>query len=403
MSRASSGSRAPSTTTSAGAALAPPAASHPRLGAEPEGDAHRHVGPLAGGRGRAVVDVDVAIDVGDPERPDRRRAGPPARRAPARSSRRAPAVARRPATASRTAARTACVVASVSAMPITPLTGSRSSPRIRTSRSPRSSAPRRAGRSCSRTAAGACSVPPARPTESIGTPMAVQGADTPEAIGQRGRAPGAERRSYPCGGGRPTFGPLSRCASRPGRRSGRRAMPPGGCEPAGRLVHTTVGVGERIARPARASWAADTASARAERRAGRGERGEDLVGVEAAVVPDDQAGPARGREIGDHPVAAGGRDVLGAPKRADGIGRRHPDAGVGAVEAGPRDGRVAARAVAIAIGAWLRFEPSRSRQLGGAEAVARRPHGDLVEDRPARAALAERTARSRPGSSARRR
>ena len=42
---------------------------------------------------------------------------------------------------------------------------------MRTSRSPRSRAPSRSSSPCSRTAAGACSVPPARPTESIGTPM----------------------------------------------------------------------------------------------------------------------------------------------------------------------------------------------------------------------------------------
>ena len=42
------------------------------------------------------------------------------------------------------------------------------------------------------------------------------------------------------------------------------ARPPGGCEPAGRLVHTTVGAGTMIALPARASWAAETASGAAK-------------------------------------------------------------------------------------------------------------------------------------------
>jgi hypothetical protein len=107
----------------------------------------------------------------------RRRADPPARPAPARSSRRAPAVARRPP---RRRAR-----------PRAPPSSSSACPRCRSRRWPdrarhrgsarrgrlgpgRQAAP--AGRA--RTAAGACSVPPARPTESIGTPIADQGADT---------------------------------------------------------------------------------------------------------------------------------------------------------------------------------------------------------------------------------
>ena len=138
----------------------------------------------------AVVDVDVAVDVGDPERSDGvaqagQRAGH--QRAAAAEHQR---LARRPRRRRARPRARPLVVASVSAMPITPLAGSRSSPRIRTSRSPRSSAPMRAGRPCSRSAAGACSVPPARPTESIGTPMAVQGADTRRGYRAARRAPG---------------------------------------------------------------------------------------------------------------------------------------------------------------------------------------------------------------------
>ena len=181
-------------------------------------------------------------------------------------------------------------------MPITPLLGSRSSPRIRTSRSPRSSAPRRAGRSCARAAAGACSVPPARPTESIGTPMAAHGADTREGY----------RR--PCG--------VSAAAR---RRSGRRS----GSRPARRRSSRRDGWSTRRSASRRGSRGppgppgARTRPRERRTRARGADRREDLVGVEAAVVPHDQARPARGREIGDHPVAAGGRDVRGAPKRAE--------------------------------------------------------------------------------------
>src|SRR5690348_3629750 len=63
------------------------------------------------------------------------------------------------------------VVASTSELPRTPVVGSRFSPRIRTSRSPASPAPRAAATPNSRSAAGASSVPPERPTESIGTPI----------------------------------------------------------------------------------------------------------------------------------------------------------------------------------------------------------------------------------------
>src|SRR4051794_12283853 len=63
------------------------------------------------------------------------------------------------------------VAASTSALPTMLVPGSRSSPRIRTSRSPRSSAPSAEASPSSRSAAGASSVPPDRPTESIGTPI----------------------------------------------------------------------------------------------------------------------------------------------------------------------------------------------------------------------------------------
>src|SRR5207344_558031 len=57
-------------------------------------------------------------------------------------------------------------------LPRMPVTGSRTSPRIRTSRSPASALQRSANPSA-RNFAGPCSVPPARPTESIGTPRNV--------------------------------------------------------------------------------------------------------------------------------------------------------------------------------------------------------------------------------------
>ena len=120
------------------------------------------------------------------------------------------------------------------------------------------------------------------------------------------------------------------------------ARPPGGCEPAGRLVHTTVGPGETTARPPRASWAAGDGLGGAEGRPARRQSGEDLVGVEAAVVPHDEARRTRGREIGGHPVATGGRDVLGGAEARRGVGRRHAHARVRAVEAGPRDLGIAA-------------------------------------------------------------
>ena len=122
------------------------------------------------GDAAAVVDVDVAVDVGDAVRADR--VAQPGERA--RDERAAAAEQQRPppaAIASATAARTAVVVASTPSIPITPVSGSRASPRIATSRSPRSVAPSRSTMPCSRSAAGASSVPPERPTESIGTPM----------------------------------------------------------------------------------------------------------------------------------------------------------------------------------------------------------------------------------------
>ena len=322
MSRASSGSRAPSTTTSAGATLAPPAASTQAVRAEPEGDAHRHVGPLAGGGGRAVVDVDVAVDAGHADGPDgvaqaRQRAGDQRAAAPdqqrpraAGDGRRAPPRGRSPSSrACRRCRSRRCRIALLAADPhveVAAVLGAEAA------RAGRARAPPRARARSRRRGRRSRSERRWRPTE-------------------RTRAKAIAGRAG-----------VSRCASPPGRRSGPRRAPPGGCEPAGRLVHTTVGVGERTARPARASCGGGHRLGGAERRAGRGDRGEDLVGVEAAVVPDDQAGPARGREIGDHPVAAGGRDVLRGAEARRRVGRRHPHAGVGAVEAGPGDGRVAA-------------------------------------------------------------
>src|SRR3990172_3144406 len=75
----------------------------------------------------------------------------------------------RPATAS---ARSR-VVCSTSSIAITPEFGSRTSPRIRTSRSPASVRHGSSSRVTFRNAAGPCSVPPARPTEWIGTPSSV--------------------------------------------------------------------------------------------------------------------------------------------------------------------------------------------------------------------------------------
>ena len=272
------------------------------------------------------------------------------------------------------------VIASVSAMPITPVAGSRSSPRIRTSRSPRSSAPRRAEQA----------------VLAHGRRRLLGPAGTPDGVDRHAdRGPGRRHAE--------AIASAIRCASPPGRRSARpRHARRAGCEPAGRLVHTTVGAGASIARAGACLLGGGDRLGGAEGRARRGQRGEDLVGVEAAVVPDDQAGPARGREIGDHPVAAGGRDVL---RRAEARRGRSPPRGraqftpskpvhatlASRLSVGDRDRRLAAvRAVAL-------------QELGGAEAVARRPHGDLVEDRPAGAALGAAAARSRPDSSARRR
>ena len=203
MSSASSGSRAPSTITSGGSAAAPPARLDPRRRLAPEGDAHRHVGGLAGRRAAAVVDVDVAVDVRHAGRPGRRRAARPARPARACSSRRARAAARRrrPGRAPRSG--TARVTPSTSSIPITPVAGSRASERMRTSRSPASRAPSRSTSPASRSAAGASSVPPARPTESIGTPSTVHmgrtyrcGPGQPGGGGPRlGRRPGTSARS----------------------------------------------------------------------------------------------------------------------------------------------------------------------------------------------------------------
>ena len=69
MSAASSGSRAPSTTTRSGSALGPPAASTHGCRPKAERDGQRHVGGLAGRRRAAVVDVDVAVHVGNAGRP----------------------------------------------------------------------------------------------------------------------------------------------------------------------------------------------------------------------------------------------------------------------------------------------------------------------------------------------
>ena len=362
MSAASSGSRAPSTTTSAGADARAARRVDPGLRAAPEGDAHRHVGALAGGRRRAVVDVDVAVDVGDAERSDRRRAGPPARRAPARSSRRAPAVARRRRRRRARPRARPPVVASVSAMPITPVAGSRSSPRIRTSRSPRSSAPMRAGRPCSRTAAGACSVPPARPTESIGTPIADQGADTRGGY-RRGRSPGVERRSYPVWTGEDRRSTVLAGARRrlgeglhgaPGRRAG--------CEPAGRLVHTTVGAGDHDRRAgARLLGRGDGLGAR--RRARRAGPARRTPGWRRSCRCPRRRGGSRPRSARSEttPSRPAGETSCGAPKRAEGsvdATRTREFAPSKPVHA---TRRVAALSCAMAIGAWLRFEPSRSR------------------------------------------
>src|SRR4051812_12511068 len=95
--------------------------------------------------------------------------------------------------------------------------------------------------------------------------------------------------------------------------------------------------------PARASWAAETASAGAEGAPGRAAGAENRVGVEAPVVPPAELVPAPIVEIGDPPVAAGGRDVLGGAEARRGVGRRRAHARVRAIEPGPRDGRVAPR------------------------------------------------------------
>jgi hypothetical protein len=119
----------------------------------------------------------VAVDVGHPERSDGvAQAGQRARheRAAAAEDQRPPAVGddvahgrahrRRRRQRVRDADHAGGRIALLAADPHVELAGS--------------SAPMRPSRSCSSTAAGACSVPPGRPTESIGTPIADHGAGT---------------------------------------------------------------------------------------------------------------------------------------------------------------------------------------------------------------------------------
>ncbi len=90
-------SRKPTSAVRRGGPTAPPAASHPGVGAEAERDRDRHVGGLAGRRGLAVVEVEMAVEVdqaeGGAERVARARQRPRQLRAAAAGEEGADAVA----------------------------------------------------------------------------------------------------------------------------------------------------------------------------------------------------------------------------------------------------------------------------------------------------------------------
>ena len=147
-----------------------------RTVAEQDGD--RHVGRLAGRRGDAVVEVEVAVDVDETdgtERIARARERPGEERAASAEEERALAVADEVGDGRRTRS----VVDSTPSRPTRPVAGSRVWSGMRTSRSPASRQPARAMPS-ERSAPGESSVPWSSsrpsPTESIGMPRIVKGA-----------------------------------------------------------------------------------------------------------------------------------------------------------------------------------------------------------------------------------
>ena len=158
---------------SAGAIEAPSHTSTHGCRSQAQRHGHRHVRGFSRGRGDAVVEIEVAVEVGETHAPERiararERAGE-LRTTAARQERLLVAFDRRrsPRCGSSRSWRSTSGAATI------PDSGSRRSPRIRTSRSSRSRASIAAGMPRARSAAGASSVPPDRPTESVGTPMNV--------------------------------------------------------------------------------------------------------------------------------------------------------------------------------------------------------------------------------------
>jgi hypothetical protein len=337
--------------------LAPPAACTQASGPRPKATLIGMSAPSPVGDGRPVVDVDVAVDVGHPEAPDRVAHA----RQRARHERAAAAEHQRPpppATTSRTAARTR--LRRRQRVSDADHAGGRIALARRGSARRGRRGPRRRGAPAgrrSRTAAAGALGP----------------AGTPDGVDRH--ADGGPRRGH--------ARRLSASRVAAGRRSApRRCRRAGASPPAGWSTRSSAR-GEDRAPGARLLGGGDRLGG-AEGRAGRGQRGEDLVASKLPLSHDTRrVPPAPARST---PPVAAGRARRPVARRSARWGRSTRRARAALGPSKPVHATVAVRPSVPARSApGLGVSSSRSSSWAARKAVVRRADGDLVEDRPARA------------------